>query len=76
MIGTIDGVFDWILDLLTTYTHDSELQTITEPSPISTIHKLLQHTRSLLQTAVSSPAVPWQQFVTVEVLQLHVLKSL
>jgi hypothetical protein len=22
----LDGVFDWILDLLTTYTHDSELQ--------------------------------------------------
>jgi hypothetical protein len=28
-VVTIDGVLDWRSDLLTTYTHDSELQTIT-----------------------------------------------
>jgi hypothetical protein len=28
MSVTLDGVLDWILDLLTTYTHDSELQVI------------------------------------------------
>jgi hypothetical protein len=37
MCVTVDGVLDWILDLLITYTHDSELQVIIAPSPISTI---------------------------------------
>jgi hypothetical protein len=40
--------FDWWIDLLTTYTHDSDLQTITAPLLISTIHKSLQHPLSLL----------------------------
>jgi hypothetical protein len=35
---TIDG-FGFVMDLLTTYIHDSELQAITAPPPISTIHK-------------------------------------
>jgi hypothetical protein len=30
---------DWILDLLTTYTHTLKLQAITAPPLISTIHK-------------------------------------
>jgi hypothetical protein len=30
---------DWWLDLLTTYTHDSYVQVITEPPLISLIHK-------------------------------------
>jgi hypothetical protein len=30
---------EWILDLLTTYTHDSELQAITALLLISTIHR-------------------------------------
>jgi hypothetical protein len=38
---TIDGVLDWILDLLTSYAHHSELQVITTLSLISTIHKSL-----------------------------------
>jgi hypothetical protein len=42
---TIDGGLDWILDLLTTYTHDSELQAITVSSLISKIHKSPQHTQ-------------------------------
>jgi hypothetical protein len=44
MSDTIDGVLDWILDLLTTYTHNSELQVITAPSLISTLCKSPQHT--------------------------------
>jgi hypothetical protein len=43
---------DCILDLMTTYTHDSELQAITEPPLISTIHKSPQHPLSLFQPAV------------------------
>jgi hypothetical protein len=36
---TIDEVLDYVLDLLTTLTHDSEQQVITAPSLISTFHK-------------------------------------
>jgi hypothetical protein len=41
---TLDGVLDWILDLLAAYTHDSELREITAPPLISTTHKSPQHT--------------------------------
>jgi hypothetical protein len=64
---------DWRMDLLTTYSHDSELQVITAPSLISTIHKSPQHRLSLFQPTVSSPDVPWQRLLTVEILQLPVL---
>jgi hypothetical protein len=40
------------MDLLATYTHDSELQAITAPPLISTIHKSPQHPLSLFQPAV------------------------
>jgi hypothetical protein len=40
---TLDGVLAWILDLLTTYTYNSEIQVITGPLLISTIHKSPQH---------------------------------
>jgi hypothetical protein len=60
----------WILVLLTTYTRDLELQAIIAPSLISTLYKSSQH-----QPAMSSPAVPWQRLLTVEILQLHTLKS-
>jgi hypothetical protein len=63
------------MDLLTIYTHDSELQIIKAPPLISTIHKSPQHTLSLFQPAVSSPTFPWQRLLTVEILQLHGLKS-
>jgi hypothetical protein len=46
---TIDGVLDWIFDLLTTHTHSSEIQVITTPSLISTLYKSPQHT-ALVQT--------------------------
>jgi hypothetical protein len=45
------------------------------PSLISTIHKSPQQPLSLFQPAVSSPAVPWKQLLTVVILQLHALKS-
>jgi hypothetical protein len=63
------------MDLLTTYTHYSKLQVISAPSLISTIHKLSRQPLSLIQPAVSSPAVPWQQLLTVEILQLPTLRS-
>jgi hypothetical protein len=31
--------------------------------------------KSFFQRTVSSPAIPWQQLLTVEILQLHILKS-
>jgi hypothetical protein len=45
---TIDGVFNWILDLLTTYTHYSELKAITAPFLIATIHKSPQQPLNIL----------------------------
>jgi hypothetical protein len=65
----------WWMDSLTTYTHDSGLQAVTVPPSISTIHKSPQHTLSLFQPVVSSPTVPWQRLLTVEILQLHALRS-
>jgi hypothetical protein len=41
---------DWRMDLLTTYTNDLELQTITAPPLISTTHKSSQHPLSLFPT--------------------------
>jgi hypothetical protein len=62
------------MNLLNTYTHDSELQVIAVPLIIFTIHKLPQHLLRLFQLAVSSLAIPWQWLVMVEILQLHVLR--
>jgi hypothetical protein len=64
------------MDLLTSYTYESELQAITAPPLISTIHKPPQHSLSLFQPVVSSPGVPWQRLRAVEILQLHALMSL
>jgi hypothetical protein len=44
---------DWILDILTTYTHHTELQVITALSLIYTINKLPQHALSIFQPAMS-----------------------
>jgi hypothetical protein len=60
---------------LTTYTHHSELQAITAPPLISTIHKSPQKLLSLFGPSVSSPALPWQRLLTVDVLQLLAPKS-
>jgi hypothetical protein len=51
--ATVRRGMDWILDLLTTYTHHSELQAITALSLISTIHSSPQHPLSLFCPAVS-----------------------
>jgi hypothetical protein len=58
------------MDLLTTYTHDSELQAITVLSLISTIHKSLQ-----AKSSQSSLVVSWQRLLTMEILQLPALRS-
>jgi hypothetical protein len=55
-------------------THDSELQAITAPLLISTIHESPQHPLSLFQPGVYSPAIPWQRLLTMESLQLHALR--
>jgi hypothetical protein len=47
-----DGVSDWILNSLSTYKHDSELQVITAPPLNSTIHKSPQHRLRIFQSAV------------------------
>jgi hypothetical protein len=64
------------MDLLTTYKHDLAVQIIRAPPLTSTIHKSLQRPLSIFQPAVSSPAVPWQQLLTVEILQLSALTPL
>jgi hypothetical protein len=68
------GMDSW-MDLLTTYKHHPELQGITAPSLISKLYISPQQLLSLFQPAVSSPAVSWQRLLTVEILQLHVLRS-
>jgi hypothetical protein len=52
------------MDLLTNYTHHSELQVITALSLIFTLYKLLAHVKS------SQPSldVSWQRLLTVEIL--------
>jgi hypothetical protein len=60
---------DWILDILITYTHHSELQVITALWIISTIHRSSQHQLKLFQTVD-----PWQRLLTVEILQLPALR--
>jgi hypothetical protein len=49
----IDGVQIGRMDFLTTYTHDLELQAITAPLIVCTIHKSPQHPLSISQPAVS-----------------------
>jgi hypothetical protein len=69
---TTDGVLDWRLDLLNTYTHNSLLQVIIMLQLISTIYKSPKHTLSLFQPAVIScfPAMT----LTVEILQPQCLQ--
>jgi hypothetical protein len=45
------------------------------PPLITTIKKLSRHPLSLFQFTISSPAVPRQRLLTVEILQLYMLKS-
>jgi hypothetical protein len=63
----------WFIDRL--YTQYPELQAITAQPLNSTIRKSPRHPLSFFQPAMSSPAVPWQRLLTVEILHLHALKS-
>jgi hypothetical protein len=63
------------MNLLTTYTHDAELQVITAPSLISTLYKSQRHLLSLFQLVVFSTAIPWQRLLTVDIIQLSALRS-
>jgi hypothetical protein len=68
------GLDDWIY---CTYTHGPELQSITAPQLISTIHKSPKHPLSLFQPAVSSPAVPWQRiYNSLTVITAHIKPSI
>jgi hypothetical protein len=66
----------YVLDIgfIDHYTHDSELQAIAPPPLVSKIHKSPQYPLSP-SSLLSAPAVPWQRLLTVEILQLHALKS-
>jgi hypothetical protein len=64
------------MNLLTILPHNSELQVITAPPLISTLYKPLLQTLSLLYSAESSLAVPWQRPLTVKILQFNALTSL
>jgi hypothetical protein len=68
----LDGA--WIGDSIYEPLTHSQLVS-TAPPLISTIHKSPQHPLSLFKPAVFSPAVPWQRLLTVEIPQLHALKS-
>jgi hypothetical protein len=52
LLGWVQTGFGLVKGLLTIYTHDSELQAITAPPLIATIHKSPQHPISHFQPAV------------------------
>jgi hypothetical protein len=56
--------------------HHSELQVITAPLLISTIHKAQQHVLNIFQAAVSSTPVSYRRLLTVEISQIPTLTSL
>jgi hypothetical protein len=56
---SLDGVLDWILDLLTTLTHNSYLHLIIAPSLISTLYKSLENTLSPFPACSDSLVVAW-----------------
>jgi hypothetical protein len=55
--------------------HDSEIEVIIAPSLISKIHSSPERPLSLFHPAVFSPTVPWQRLLTVEMLQIPLLRS-
>jgi hypothetical protein len=63
------------MDLLTTYTY-TRLGTKSNYSATANLHnsQITTAYAKLFQPALSLPAVPWQQLLTVEILQLHALK--
>jgi hypothetical protein len=63
---------DWILDLLTAYTHHLDLQVITVAPLISTIYSLLGH----IESSQSSLVVSWQQiYNSLTVTTAHIKSS-
>jgi hypothetical protein len=63
------------MNLFITYTRHSELQGIRAIPLFSTFNQSPQHPLSLFQRAESSPAVLWQQLLTVGILLLHAFWS-
>jgi hypothetical protein len=61
------------MNLLTAYIHGRNWSNYSATT-ISVLHKSPQHPLSLFQPAVFSPAVPWQQLLTVEIFQLHAFR--
>jgi hypothetical protein len=72
----IDGVWIGELDFIDLLYISFDLQTIAVLLLIFPLYKSPQHLPSLFQPAVSSPDVPWQRLLTVEILQLHALTPL
>jgi hypothetical protein len=66
---------DWLLDLLTTYTHDLELRAITAPLLISTIEKSSQHPISLFPACCVLTSRALATALTLEILQVHAVTS-
>jgi hypothetical protein len=65
---TYRQVLDWISDLLTAYTHHSELHVITALVLISTLYKSLGHAKS----SQSSLVVSWQRiYISLTVTAVH-----
>jgi hypothetical protein len=63
------------MDLLATYTHNSELQVITALSLISTFYCSLEHTQPGVLSRLRSPlALSWQRILALMILQLHALR--
>jgi hypothetical protein len=65
MIATVAFLRGWILDLLTTYTHNSERPLITAPLLISTLYKSPQQMGSFFQPAIFTVLLheyllPWE----------------
>jgi hypothetical protein len=63
---------DWCMDLLTTYTHHSELQVINSAAAYLHNSQITIATAKPLSSLLSSSVVFWQWLLTVEILQLHV----
>jgi hypothetical protein len=59
---TVDGVSDWCLYLLTTFTRDSWLHLIIVSSLISTLYKLVQHTLSFFSLLCLHQSFPGNGF--------------
>jgi hypothetical protein len=71
ILSRFRGEYRRCMDLLTTYTHHSELHVTTALSLISTLYRSSQHPLSLLPVCCVFISRSWQRLLTVEILQLH-----